>query len=346
MHENKNLSARVAILIVNFGRVADTLECLDSLLQVSQPLFKVFLVDNGSGATEEMRLRSYANLYPQLIHFTALPKNYGFTGACNRLIEYIITNHDYQFILLLNNDTVVDPLFLTHMLEKINIEQRIEMIAAQMIKYDNRSIIDNLGITFYKSGLASNRRSVDDPLLGPCGGCALYTTDLLRQVYQETGEYFDDTFFCYAEDTDLAWRARLLGYDAGYAQDALVFHKGSLSSGGPNNDFILYHGIRNSLFVLLKNIPLTIILKNLGWMVLLHCAILMRYTVKGKLPVLMKTYHDFIYRIPLIRQKRQYLKSKIRIQKKQIKLLISSSFYEQKYLKSALLDLFVRSRKN
>lgn len=64
-----------------------------------------------------------------------------------------------------NNDTVVDPLFLTHMLEKINIEQRIEMIAAQMIKYDNRSIIDNLGITFYKSGLASNRRSVDDPLL-------------------------------------------------------------------------------------------------------------------------------------------------------------------------------------
>jgi GT2 family glycosyltransferase len=84
-------------------------------------------------------------------------------------------------------------------------------------------------------------------LLGPSGNCALYTANLLRQVYSASGEYFDEQFFCYAEDTDLAWRAVLLGYQAAYAADARVYHKVSIASGGPGSDFVLYHGIRNSL---------------------------------------------------------------------------------------------------
>lgn len=84
-------------------------------------------------------------------------------------------------------------------------------------------------------------------MLGPSGNCALYTANLLRQVYSASGEYFDEQFFCYAEDTDLAWRAVLLGYQAAYAADARVYHKVSIASGGPGSDFVLYHGIRNSL---------------------------------------------------------------------------------------------------
>ena len=95
------------------------------------------------------------------------------------------------------------------------------------------------------------------------------TAELLRAIHQATGEYFDEHFFCYAEDTDLAWRAVLLGYRAAYAEDALVYHKGSISSGGPNSDFVLYHGIRNSLFVLVKDIPARFLLGNLFWMVVL-----------------------------------------------------------------------------
>ena len=332
-------SGAVAILVVNYKRAVDTVECLDSLLQIRNPIFDIFLADNGSGDTEVTQLRNYADRYANHIYFTSFPENYGFTGAHNRLLEQIIPSGRYEFILLLNNDTVVDSEFLIRMLAKIDQEQCIEMVAARMMKYHDRTCVDNLGITFYKCGLASNRKSLQDPLLGPCGGCALYTTELLRQVHCTTGEYFDDQFFCYAEDTDLAWRAVLLGYRAAYADDALVYHKGSVASGGPNSDFVLYHGIRNSLFVLVKNIPARVLLRNIGWMMLLHGAILLRYAIKGKLLVVFRLYRDFIREIPIMNQKRRHLQNQISIDPITIKRVISSSFYERGYTLAALFDL-------
>ena len=332
-------SAAIAVIIVNFMRVADTVECLNSLLRISNPTFDVFLADNGSSNAEAAQLRSYSDRFPECIRFTAFTENYGFTGAHNRLLEQIINSNHYKFILLLNNDTVVDPEFLIKMLNKIDSEQHIEMVAARMMNYDDRRLVDNLGITFYKSGLASNRKSLDEPLLGPCGGCALYTTELLRQIYTVTGEYFDNDFFCYAEDTDLAWRAVLLGYSAAYADQALVYHKGSVASGGPNSDFVLYHGIRNSLFVLIKNMPFRLLLLNSGWMILLHLAILTRYLLKGKLLIVLKLYRDFICKISTMTQKRRRLQKQIKIDSKIIKQFISASFYERGYMMAALGEL-------
>lgn len=333
------LKEPIAIIIVNFRRAIDTIECLDSLLKINNLSFDIFLADNGSGSEEAEQLRSYADFYPKNITFTAFSENHGFTGAHNRLFEQILPKNYYQFILLLNNDTVVDPEFLTKMLIKIDRERHIEMIAAQMMQYDNRTRIDNLGITFYRCGLASNRKSAIDLLLGPCGGCALYTTNLLSQVYRTNGEYFDEHFFCYAEDTDLAWRAILLGYRAAYAEDALVYHKGSISSGGPNSDFVLFHGIRNSLFVLIKNIPTSLLLRNLGWIILLHSAILLRYTLKGKLPIIFRLYIDCFRKIPIMLRKRRRLNNQLTVNSTKISQMINPAFYERGYIVSALIDL-------
>lgn len=333
----------IAIIIVNFRRAIDTIECLDSLLEINNLSFDIFLVDNGSGSEEAEQLRSYADFYPKNIIFTAFSENHGFTGAHNRLFEQILPNNHYQFILLLNNDTVVDPEFLTKMLIKIDRERHIEMIAAQMMQYDDRTRIDNLGITFYRCGLASNRKSAIDLLLGPCGGCALYTTNLLSQIYRANGEYFDEHFFCYAEDTDLAWRAVLLGYRAAYAENARVYHKGSVASGGPNSDFVLYHGIRNSLFVLIKNVPARLLGRNLFWMLVLHAAILLRYTVKGKLRIVYRLYRDFLRDLPVMCRKRRLLQQQRRVQLGEIAGMVSRQFYERDYVRDALRDLFETS---
>lgn len=332
-------SASIAIVIVNFRRALDTIECLESLSQVSSPLFHIYLVDNGSGNQDIILLHNYIAQHPERITLTIFPENYGFTGAHNRIFEQIIDNNSHKFILLLNNDTVVDSNFLSKMLVKIDREQRIEMVAARMMKYYDRKLIDNLGITFYKSGLASNRKSLDEPLLGPCGGCALYTIELLQTIRTITGEYFDNDFFCYAEDTDLAWRAVFLGYRTAYADQALVYHKGSITSGGPNSDFVLYYGIRNSLFVLIKNIPLKLLLLNSGWIFLLHLAIFTRYLLKGKSLIILKIYRDFIYKILIIIQKRHYLQKRIKISSKSAKQFISTSFYERGYIITALSEL-------
>ena len=330
----------IAVIVINYRRAADTLECLDSLLRVAAPAFDIFLVDNGSGADDVTQLRDYVSRHSEHITFTAFPENYGFTGAHNRLFEQLISSGRYEFFLLLNNDAVVDPNFLERMLARIDPAQRIEMVAARVMKYADHEQIDNLGITFYKCGLASNRKSPDDPLLGPSGNCALYTADLLRQVHRVSGEYFDDQFFCYAEDTDLAWRAVLLGYRAAYADDAWVYHKGSISSGGPNSDFVLYHGIRNSLFTLLKDVPARFLLRNLFWMLVLHVAILLRYTIKGKLGVVSRLYRDFLRGIPAMRRKRRPIQRQRQIPPREIEQRISRLFYERGYTLGALRDLY------
>ncbi|MBK7542375.1 MAG: glycosyltransferase family 2 protein [Candidatus Competibacteraceae bacterium] len=330
----------IAVIVVNYRRAADTVECLDSLLRVAAPAFDIFLVDNGSSAADVAQLRDYVARHPERIHFTAFPQNLGFTGAHNRLFEQWVPSHRYEFFLLVNNDAVVESDFLEHMLARLDPSQQVAMVAARVMKYADRSQIDNLGITFYKCGLASNRKSPDDPLLGPSGNCALYTAELLRAIHQATGEYFDEHFFCYAEDTDLAWRAVLLGYRAAYAEDALVYHKGSISSGGPNSDFVLYHGIRNSLFVLVKDIPARFLLGNLFWMVVLHVAILLRYTVKGKLGVVARLYRDFVRGIPGMRRKRRPIQQQRQIPPREIRQRISRLFYERGYALGALRDLY------
>ena len=330
----------IAVIVINYRRAADTLECLDSLLRVTKPAFDIFLVDNGSSADDVTQLREYAARHADRINFTVFNENYGFTGAHNRLFEQLVPTGRYEYFLLLNNDAVVEPDFLERMLARIDHPQRVAMVAARVMKYADRSQVDNLGITFYKCGLASNRKSPDDPLLGPSGNCALYTTDLLRQIHQATGEYFDDQFFCYAEDTDLAWRAVLLGYRAAYAPDALVYHKGSVSSGGPNSDFVLYHGIRNSLFVLVKDVPARFLLRNLFWMLTLHVAILLRYAVKGKLGVVFRLYRDFLRGVPVMRRKRRPIQQQRQIPPREIERRISRLFYERGYALGALRDLY------
>jgi len=330
----------IAVIVVNYRRAADTLECLDSLMRVSAPAFHIFLVDNGSSANDVAQLHHYVSRYPTRITFTAFPENLGFTGAHNRLFEQLVPSQHYDYFLLLNNDAVVEPDFLKEMLAQIDRSQRVEMVAARVMKYADHEQVDNLGITFYKCGLASNRKSPDDPLLGPSGNCALYTTALLEKIHQATGEYLDEQFFCYAEDTDLAWRAVLLGYRAAYADAARVYHKGSISSGGPNSDFVLYHGIRNSLFVLVKDIPTRFLLQNLFWMLVLHIAILLRYTIKGKFRVVARLYKDFVRGFPTMRRKRRPIQQQRQIPPKEIRQRISRLFYERGYTLGALRDLY------
>ena len=213
------------------------------------------------------------------------------------------------------------------------------MVAARMMRHAKPSEVDNLGITFYKSGLASNRKSLQEPLLGPTGGCALYTRSLLQQVYQQSGYIFDPDYFCYAEDTDLALRALLLGYRPAYADTARVLHKGSLSSGGPQNTFIFYHGIRNSLYNLVKDIPLSILLRYAPWLLIMHGAIILRHTLKGQFLTTYRIYRDFFFGFRRMLKKRKVIMRSKTLSTAGLENYISPSFYESGYIRFALREL-------
>jgi N-acetylglucosaminyl-diphospho-decaprenol L-rhamnosyltransferase len=329
----------LAIAIVNYRTADATIACLTSLLSESLNDVQVFVLDNGSGDDDFTRLRAFSETRNGLVHFVSSEFNLGFAAGVNLLLATILRDASIANVLLLNSDTRPVKGFFAAMIAQLNPGLRVDSVAATMID-DLDASVDNLGITLFRSTLASNRKREDERLLGPSGGCALFSRRLLEDLRESHGEWFDETFFCYAEDTDLAVRARWLGYAPGYASDAVVRHVGSLSSGGRGSDFVLYHGIRNSIWWLVKNVPLGWFLRSLPWFIALHVAIWIRHIRRGKFRVLWRLYRDAIKGIPAMRKKRAVIMKSRRVPASEFSRWVEPHFYERGYLKRAWRELF------
>ena len=328
----------LAILVINYRTAKATLACLDSLLPELPQDTVVHLLDNGSGEDNVAALRAYADRHAERMRFDTSEHNLGFAAGMNRLIANAFTNTNVDQILLLNSDTIATPGFITAMQAQLDFEHRIDMVAARLLHAD-RDEVESLGITIYRSTLASNRKREDEVLLGPTGGCALLTRRMLDDLLASHGEWFDENFFCYAEDTDLMLRARWLGYDAAYAPDAIVRHSGSLSSGGPDNTFVLYHGIRNSIWWLYKNAPTGWLLRSLPWFMTLHIAICLRHLLRGDGKIVWRLYRDAIAGLPSLVAKRKRIKTTRRVSPGMLNTWVDTHFYEREYINRAWTDL-------
>jgi len=120
---------------------------------------------------------------------------------------------------------------------------------------------DGLGDEYHAFGVAWRAgfgKPVEDVItreaFGPCGAGAFYD----RRAFQDVGG-FDESFFCYHEDVDLAFRLRLAGYRCVQSADAVIDHVSSAISGRAS-DFAVYHGTRNRIWTFFKNMPLSLLL--------------------------------------------------------------------------------------
>lgn len=329
----------LSVLIINHDTVEATRACIAALVEALPDDARVSVLDNGSSAADVAQLASAIESHSARITLNRSPDNLGFAGGMNRLLQTALADPRVDQILMLNSDTLPAPGFIAAMRARLDPQSRTDMIAAQMRNPDSGAI-DSLGITLYRSTLASNRKRADEILLGPSGGCALFTRRLLEDLKSAHGEWFDETFFCYAEDTDLVLRARWLGYQAAYAADALVDHAGSLSSGGPENDFVLYHGIRNSLWWLIKDAPGGWLLRSLPLFILLHCGIVLRHLRRGRLRVLWRLYRDAIKGLPAMRAKRRVIRASRRVPASEFARWVEPRFYERGYMRRAWRELW------
>jgi GT2 family glycosyltransferase len=329
----------LAILIINHRTAAATQACLEALLPQTPSDARIFLLDNGSGTTDATALAAYARGHPEQVYFEANQENLGFAAGMNRLLGLALAQRATTQVLLLNSDTRPMPGFIAAMQARLDADAHIDMVAARMLK-PQEDAVDSLGITLYRSTLASNRKREGEILLGPSGGCALFTRRLLEDLQASHGEWFDASFFCYAEDTDLVLRARWLGYRPAYAPDALVYHTGSLSSGGPDNDFVLYHGIRNSLWWLVKDAPGGWLLRSLPRFILLHCGICLRHLRRGRMRVLWRLYRDAIRGLPAMRKKRVLVRATRRVPAGDFSRWVEPHFYERDYVRRAWRELW------
>lgn len=328
----------LAVLMVHFGEVSITARAVSCARAGLPESARFLLLDNGSGSDPDAAYALRAAC-PADVTIRRGERNLGFAAGMNQLIADAFENPAVTELLLLNNDTEPQAGFYAAMQRRLDPARRVDLVAARLMSAATGSDVDSLGITLYRSGLASNRKRIEERLLGPTGGCMLVTRRLLDEIHAVHGEWFDGTFFCYAEDTDLVMRARWLGFESAYADDAIVVHHGSLSSGGPDNEFVLYHGIRNSIWALAKNAPVMWLLMYSPWIVIAHVAIWVRNLRKGRARALWRLYRDSLRGLPAMWRKRRRVTRTRRVRAGAWWGWVEPAFYERGYLRNALRDL-------
>lgn|SRR5690348_2368409 len=328
----KNLTA----VVINFNTAEHTKASVRSL-RAAPEVGHIVVVDNGSQPRDRDDLAAFVAQIPD-VKLLALPTNLGFAEGSNAGIRAALEARDCDALLFLNSDAQLVPGGAKAMLELCAEDESIGSVGGRVTKPSGA--VDSLGIAFYASCLASNRMTTRDRFFGPTGGCAIYRRGLLEVLQTEHGHMFDPDFFCYAEDTDVAARALLLGYRSGYCDGVVAQHEGQASSGGGFNDFVLYHGIRNSVWMLVKCVPWPVLWLCSPLIVLMHAAIFVRHGLGGKGKVVLRLYRDAMRGIPAMLRKRRVIQAKRRIGRFAFMRCMTWRFYDADYLSSAIRSLF------
>jgi len=240
---------RVSLIIPHLDGIHHLDGCLGSLRRQTFTNFETILVDNGSTDGSQAFVREH---YPE-VRLLELMENRGFTGACNA--GYRASTG--EIIILLNNDTEVDPGWLGVIMDAFEHLPHVASVASKMLLFDQRDTFHSAGDYYTTSGLPGNRgvwkKDVGqfdhrEYVFGACGGAAAYR----RSVVEEIG-FLDDDYFFSCEDVDLAWRIHLAGYQVIYLPDAIVYHK--LKASVPAGANSSYYDGRNFLYLLWKNYP-------------------------------------------------------------------------------------------
>ncbi|MBO5622243.1 MAG: glycosyltransferase family 2 protein [Butyrivibrio sp.] len=247
----------VTVIIPNFNGKKYLSDCLKSLAKQSFTDFDVIIVDDGStdGSAEFIM-----NNYP-FVKVIELKENTGFANAANTGIMA----SDSPYVFLLNNDTMCDERAIERLVRVMENKKKLFSAQAKMLQMKEPHNIDDCGDLYCALGWAftpgkdKNFRKFSrrESITSTCAGAAIY-----RKEYFEKVGYFDQEHFCYLEDVDLGYRARLKGYANVMEPTAIVYHVGSASSGSRYNAFKVELTAGNNLYLIYKNMPVFQVMIN------------------------------------------------------------------------------------
>jgi GT2 family glycosyltransferase len=285
------MNPQVAIIILNWNGWEDTIECLESLYQNNYPNYHVIMVDNHSQDKSIERIIQYCqgelkvsskffnhrqnNKPIEFIQINKTDKNLGklpfkslilirnkenqgFTKGNNTGIKFALKHLKTQYMLLLNNDTVVDSQFLTELIKTAESDDMVGLVGPKTYLYDDKNIIQAAGggnidllrgesheVAFMQEDNGEFDKPIELDYVG--GSCLL----IKREVIEKVG-LLDERYFMYWEDVDWSFNARKSGYKSIYSFKSKIWHKYGTSS---EDYFKTYYHNRNRILFEKKHAP-------------------------------------------------------------------------------------------
>lgn len=270
------ITPEITVVVVNFNAGAYLRGCLQSLARQTHANFETILIDNASGDG------SLETIGETPARFTLLRQesNLGFAAA-NNLGARMGTG---RWLALLNPDAEAEPDWLEALMDAVKRRPGHRMVASLQTSLHDATKLDGAGDCYLAWGYAwrggfghpASAAPGEGTCFAPCGAAALYP----REAFLGAGG-FDEGYFCFHEDVDIAFRLRLLGEQCQFAPRARVRHAGSGTT-GRGSRFAVFHGVRNGVWTWVKNMPGDLLLLGAPVWALGTLALLGRGVVLGQ----------------------------------------------------------------
>ncbi len=253
--------SRILIQIVTYNSLKFLDDCLEALLNQTFKDFQILVIDNHS---TDGTLNFLKEKYPGVFIFRN-PKNVGFAKAHNQGLTLIKSD----YVLILNPDVILEPNFIEKLLANAEKKKAGFSFGGKLLKIKTgdreleekikTKIIDSTGLKIFRSFQVADRGEREEDkgqydkkkeVFGISGACALYRRKFLKEV-----GFFDEDFFAYKEDVDLAWRAQLYGFHSYYVPEAVAYHyrQAAKEKRLTQSPIVSFYSFRNGLFLILKN---------------------------------------------------------------------------------------------
>lgn len=239
---------KVFIIILSWNRMECLKSCIESILRVNYPNYEVVVVDNAStDGSPEMVKHTFES-----VKLIRNKRNLGYTGGNNVGIKFALMK-GADYVLLLNDDVVVDRNFLIELVKVAERDPNIGVVAPKIYYYEEPTKLYQrygkrnfyLGMPYKRLENVSEPDEVDYIL----GTALLVKKEVIKRVGM-----LDQNFFAYVEEHDWCYRIRKAGFKIMYVPTAIVYHKVSLSFSGRVNPVVLYYDTRNELLFARKHL--------------------------------------------------------------------------------------------
>lgn len=283
-----NMNPNIAIIILNWNGWEDTIECLKSLYQINYENYEVILIDNDSEDDSINEIRKFCttetnlqfNGYKSNIQLFELEEknfndvtldlepltnsklfllknseNYGYAKGNNIGIRFAFRVFNPDYILLLNNDTIVDENFLKELTRAAENQEKVGIYSPKLLNADDPKIIDSTGHIITWGRIVDrghgkiDRHQYDQEInvMGAKGAGAFYKREMLESI-----GLLKESYITSYEDAELSWRANKNSWKAFYVPNSVIYHKGWRSIKKDSSKWFYFWGLS------LKNVTSTV----------------------------------------------------------------------------------------